>query len=54
MVQRQSDLPGQGAAELLLLPALFLRKRHSGDPLHSAGTEDGVCGGRDLMVKDVI
>lgn len=48
VVQRQCDIPGQGAAELLLLSALFVREGYSDDPVHGAGPEDGVCGRGDL------
>ena len=44
VVQRQRDLPGQGAAELLLLSTLFVREGYPDDTLHGAGEEDGVCG----------
>lgn len=50
VVQRQRDLPGQGAVELLLLSALFVREGYPDDPLHGAGPEDGVCGGGDMTL----
>ena len=49
VVQRQCDLPGQGAAELLLLSALLVREGYSDDSLHGAGEEDEVCGGGVLV-----
>lgn len=48
MVQRQRDLPGQGAAELLLLQALLVCEGYPDETLHRAGEEDGVCGGGDI------
>lgn len=48
MVQRQCDLPGQGALELLLLSALFVREGYPDDSVHRAGEEDDVCGRGDI------
>ena len=48
-IQRHGHLSRQGAAELLLLSALFLREGYPNDPLHGARPEDGVCGGEDLV-----
>ena len=39
MVQRQCDIPGQGAAELLLLSALFVCEGYPDDTVHGAGAE---------------
>ena len=49
MVQRQRDLPRQGAAQLLLLSALFVCEGHPDDFLHGTGPEDEVRGGGDLV-----
>lgn len=54
MAQRQCDLPGQDAAELLSLSTLFVREGYPDDSVHRAREEDEVCGGGDMMVKDVI
>ncbi len=44
-------LSRQGAAELLLLSALFLHQGYPDDLLYCAGEEDGVCGGNHLVLS---